>query len=179
MFEWIDQGWTVRGIATYLTSQHIPTDQGEIWDARSLRRIIDTRYLNLATNRPILAYGYLMVLDENNAAYTELSVSQLVYEKLDQGMDASKIAQFLKSNITRVCELFPLLIGVVLYFWCAGAFTFIGKGTPAPIDAPIFLVRSGPYRWVRNPMYLAGFSILIGEAILFHSLSLFGYLLLK
>ncbi len=74
--------------------------------------------------------------------------------------------------------LLPLLVGVVLYFWCAGAFTFIGKGTPAPIDAPIFLVRSGPYRWVRNPMYLAGFSILIGEAILFHSLLLIGYLLL-
>jgi protein-S-isoprenylcysteine O-methyltransferase Ste14 len=74
--------------------------------------------------------------------------------------------------------LLPLLIGVVLYFWCAGAFTFIGRGTPAPIDAPVFLVRSGPYRWVRNPMYLAGFSILIGEAILFHSLLLVGYILL-
>ena len=41
--------------------------------------------------------------------------------------------------------LLPLLLGVGLYFWCAGAFTFIGKGTPAPIDAPIFLVREGPY----------------------------------
>ncbi len=50
--------------------------------------------------------------------------------------------------------LLPLLVGVVFYFWCAGAFTFIGRGTPAPIDAPIFLVRSGPYQWVRNPMYL-------------------------
>lgn len=74
--------------------------------------------------------------------------------------------------------LFPLLIGVVLYFWCAGAFTFIGKGTPAPIDAPVFLVRSGPYRWVRNPMYIGVFSVLIGEAILFHSLLLVGYALL-
>src|SRR5260370_27290762 len=34
----------------------------------------------------------------------------------------------------------PLLLGVGLYLWCAGAFTFIGKGTPAPIDAPKFLV---------------------------------------
>src|SRR3989475_7795122 len=31
--------------------------------------------------------------------------------------------------------LLPLLLGVGLYLWCAGAFTFIGKGTPAPIDA--------------------------------------------
>jgi|SRR5216110_1421359 len=74
--------------------------------------------------------------------------------------------------------LLPLLVGVILYFWCAGAFTFTGRGTPAPIDAPIFLVRSGPYQWVRNPMYLAVFSVVIGEAILFHSLLLVGYLLL-
>jgi protein-S-isoprenylcysteine O-methyltransferase Ste14 len=74
--------------------------------------------------------------------------------------------------------LLPLLLGVGLYFWCAGAFTFIGKGTPAPIDAPIFLVREGPYQWVRNPMYLAVLSVIIGEAILFHSLLLAGYALL-
>lgn len=73
--------------------------------------------------------------------------------------------------------LLPLLLGVGLYFWCAGAFTFIGKGTPAPIDAPKFLVREGPYQWVRNPMYLAVLSVVIGEAILFHSLLLVGYAL--
>jgi protein-S-isoprenylcysteine O-methyltransferase Ste14 len=74
--------------------------------------------------------------------------------------------------------LLPLLVGEVLYFWCAGAFTFTGHGTPAPIDAPIFLVREGPYQWVRNPMYHAVLYILIGEAILFHSLLLAGYVLL-
>ena len=74
--------------------------------------------------------------------------------------------------------LLPLLLGVGLYFWCAGAFTFIGKGTPAPIDAPIFLVREGPYQWVRNPMYIAVLSTISGEAILFHSLLLVAYLLL-
>ena len=74
--------------------------------------------------------------------------------------------------------LLPLLLGVGLYFWCAGAFTFIGKGTPAPIDAPKFLVKEGPYQWVRNPMYLAVLSTISGEAILFHSLLLVGYALL-
>src|SRR5438045_3193185 len=74
--------------------------------------------------------------------------------------------------------LLPFFAGVILYFWCAGAFTFIGYGTPAPIDAPVFLVRSGPYRWVRNPMYIGVFSVLLGEVILFHSLLLVGYMLL-
>src|SRR5437588_7507419 len=74
--------------------------------------------------------------------------------------------------------LLPLLLGVGLYFWCAGAFAFIGKGTPAPIDAPIFLVRAGPYQWVRNPMYLAVLMTIIGEAILFRSVALVAYALL-
>lgn len=72
----------------------------------------------------------------------------------------------------------PLLPGVGLYLWCAGAFTLIGKGTPAPIDAPVILVNKGPYRWVRNPMYIAVLSVIIGEAILFRSFPLVEYALL-
>ncbi len=72
----------------------------------------------------------------------------------------------------------PLLLGVGLYLWCAGAFTLIGKGTPAPIDAPVILVNKGPYRWVRNPMYIAVLSVIIGEAILFRSFPLVEYALL-
>src|SRR5229473_318735 len=74
--------------------------------------------------------------------------------------------------------LLPLLLGVGFYFWCAGAFTFIGKVTPAPIDAPKFLVKEGPYQWVRNPMYIAVLSMVIGQAILFRSFLLVGYALL-
>ena len=73
--------------------------------------------------------------------------------------------------------LLPLLLGVGIYLWCAGAFTFIGKGTPAPIDAPKILVVQGLYRWVRNPMYVAVLSVVIGEAILFRSILLVGYAL--
>jgi len=73
--------------------------------------------------------------------------------------------------------LLPLLLGVGLYLWCAGAFTFIGKGTPAPIDAPRVLVVQGLYRWVRNPMYIAVLSVVIGEAILFRSILLVEYAL--
>ena len=74
--------------------------------------------------------------------------------------------------------LLPLLLGVGLYFWCAGAFTFIGKGTPLPLDAPRVLVIQGSYRWVRNPMYVAVLSVIIGQAILFQSFLLVGYALL-
>ena len=39
-------------------------------------------------------------------------------------------------------------------------------------------VKEGPYQWVRNPMYLTVLSVVIGEAMLFHSLLLIGYALL-
>jgi len=74
--------------------------------------------------------------------------------------------------------LLPIVLGIVIYLWCAGAFTFIGKGTPAPIDAPKNLVEAGPYQWVRNPMYVAVLSIVIGEALLFHSFLLVAYALI-
>ena len=72
----------------------------------------------------------------------------------------------------------PLLLGVGLYLWCAYVFTFLGKGTPAPLDAPILLVKAGPYQWVRNPMYLAVLAMVIGQAILFLSFLLVAYALL-
>lgn len=71
----------------------------------------------------------------------------------------------------------PIMAGVGLYLWCAAAFTFIGHGTPAPIDAPTVLVARGAYRWVRNPMYVAVLAVVIGEALLFRSLVLAGYAL--
>jgi len=54
-------------------------------------------------------------------------------------------------------------------FW---GFAIRGKGTPAPIDPPKKLVVDGPYRVVRNPMYWSVFLIMLGEAILFHSVPL-------
>jgi protein-S-isoprenylcysteine O-methyltransferase Ste14 len=74
--------------------------------------------------------------------------------------------------------LLPLLLGVALYCWCAGAFTFLGKRTPALIDVSRVLLKGGAYRWVRNPMYLAFLIVIIAEAILFRSFLLLGYALL-
>jgi protein-S-isoprenylcysteine O-methyltransferase Ste14 len=61
---------------------------------------------------------------------------------------------------------------------CVRVHRSLGKGTPAPLDAPIFLVKEGPYHWVRNPMDLAVLAMVIGQAILFRSFLLVGYVLL-
>jgi protein-S-isoprenylcysteine O-methyltransferase Ste14 len=58
-------------------------------------------------------------------------------------------------------------LGAALALWCVFAFALIGRGTPAPFDPPRRLVVRGPYRWVRNPMYL-GAAVALGAAALFY-----------
>lgn len=79
------------------------------------------------------------------------------------------------STFRFVIGIILILYGVMLYFWCAWSFTFAGKGTPAPFDAPKEMVATGAYKIVRNPMYLACVSVLIGEAIFFGSEALLIY----
>ncbi len=65
--------------------------------------------------------------------------------------------------------------GAAVALWCVLTFALEGKGTPAPFDPPRRLVTQGPYRFVRNPMYL-GAALALGSAALFYgSLPLLGY----
>lgn len=63
----------------------------------------------------------------------------------------------------------PLVLGASGYLACAWDFSFRGRGTPAPIDPPRFLVRGRLYRFVRNPMYVCVGLVLTGESLLFGS----------
>ena len=65
--------------------------------------------------------------------------------------------------------------GVGLYLCCLWVFAVVGRGTPGPWDPPRRLVAVGPYRWVRNPIYLAALLIVLGEAWLFGSAALLLY----
>jgi protein-S-isoprenylcysteine O-methyltransferase Ste14 len=59
--------------------------------------------------------------------------------------------------------------------WCWYEFVTRGRGTPMPIDPPRRLVVVGPYRYVRNPMYVAGLLVLLGQATLYGAVSLLWY----
>lgn len=64
----------------------------------------------------------------------------------------------------------PLIaIGAATLLWCIWDFFASGRGTISPIDPPKHLVVRGLYRYVRNPMYVAVVTILVGEAIFFRS----------
>ncbi len=72
----------------------------------------------------------------------------------------------------------PCGLGAVILLKCAWDFAVVGLGTPAPIDPPKFLVVSGLYRFVRNPMYVGVGLVLSSEALLFSSPGLLEYALL-
>ena len=65
--------------------------------------------------------------------------------------------------------------GVALYTWCVWKFATVGRGTPGLWDSPRRVVAAGPYRWVRNPIYLGALLIVLGEAWLFGSLAVLAY----
>ena len=70
----------------------------------------------------------------------------------------------------------PLIgAGIALYVSCVWVFAAVGRGTPGVWDAPRRFVAAGPYRWVRNPIYIAAVLIVSGEAWLFGSLGLLLY----
>ena len=54
-------------------------------------------------------------------------------------------------------------------------FALEGLGTPAPVAPTEKLVVGGVYRHVRNPMYVAVLSIILGQALIFSSWAVFIY----
>jgi acetyl esterase len=56
-----------------------------------------------------------------------------------------------------------LTLASALGIWAAVTMSTLGKGTPLPAAMPTALVIAGPYRWVRNPMAVAG--IVQGAAV--------------
>jgi protein-S-isoprenylcysteine O-methyltransferase Ste14 len=65
-----------------------------------------------------------------------------------------------------------VLVGAALGISCILSFVFIGKGTQAPFDAPRRLVIRGPYRVIRNPMYVGVVAVLAGVAVYYGSAAL-------
>jgi protein-S-isoprenylcysteine O-methyltransferase Ste14 len=63
-----------------------------------------------------------------------------------------------------------LILGAVLLAETFARFALQGRGTPAPIAPTKSLVVTGSYRFVRNPMYVAVVSLILGQALLLGSL---------
>ena len=65
-----------------------------------------------------------------------------------------------------------ILAGAALALTTVGFFILEGRGTPAVFDPPKRFVPHGPYRLVRNPMYIGGISVLFGWGLYLTSVSM-------
>lgn len=63
---------------------------------------------------------------------------------------------------TRVVGVLAGTLGALIVSACAVVFVARGRGTPAIFDPPRKFVATGPYKFVRNPMYIGGSVLLIG-----------------
>ena len=65
----------------------------------------------------------------------------------------------------RVVGVALLAAGIVVLVQAFVRFVLEGVGTPAPVAPTQQLVVGGPYRYVRNPMYLAVIAVIVGQAL--------------
>ncbi len=83
---------------------------------------------------------------------------------------------FLGFGFFRVIGVMLIIIGAAGLLESIARFAVKGRGTPAPFASPSTLVVSGLYRYVRNPMYVAIVAAILGQALLFGSIRVLGYM---
>ena len=84
---------------------------------------------------------------------------------------SSKTSLILRGCLAAVA----VLSGMVVLIGAFVRFVREGSGTPAPVAPTDRLVIGGMFRFVRNPMYLAVVTILLGQSVLFASTTLLIY----
>ena len=77
--------------------------------------------------------------------------------------------------LLRVVGGLLIVAGVIVLLDSFARFALQGVGTPAPVFPPRHLVVSGLYRYVRNPMYVAMVSAIVGQGLLFGDPRLLAY----
>ena len=116
---------------------------------------------------------------------TSLLLRNLVFTVLQPGLVAVVIPYYIldgETTLEKPWQLHTYLgiivfaLGLIVMLRCILQFALEGKGTLSPIDPTKRLVVRGLYRYSRNPMYVGVMMILIGEAIITKSATLWIYL---
>jgi protein-S-isoprenylcysteine O-methyltransferase Ste14 len=109
------------------------------------------------------------------ATYATLFIGLLLVFVPGRILERSAIVRPAQLGTVEYAGIAAGLAGGALALWCIVTFAVVGRGTPAPFDPPRRLVVQGPYRYVRNPMYLGAALALSGAAVFYRSAPLFGY----
>ncbi len=101
--------------------------------------------------------------------YATLFVALFLVVVPQRILTASGVGSVESIGALQVAGLTVVALGAALVLWCLVTFAFVGKGTAAPFDPPRQLVVAGPYRWVRNPIYIGAAVAMLGAALFFGS----------
>lgn len=85
---------------------------------------------------------------------------------------------FFGLEATRWVGFALIVIGLPVLLDSFVRFALEGLGTPSPAAPPEHLVVRGPYRYVRNPMYLAVVAITLGEGFVLGNSNVVWYALI-
>ncbi|MBI2685658.1 MAG: isoprenylcysteine carboxylmethyltransferase family protein [Acidobacteria bacterium] len=84
-------------------------------------------------------------------------------------------APFFGTPLVRVAGGMLLTLGILGLLDSFVRFALQGIGTPAPVFPTRHLVVTGLYRYVRNPMYVAVVSAILGQGLVFGNAALLRY----
>jgi protein-S-isoprenylcysteine O-methyltransferase Ste14 len=84
-------------------------------------------------------------------------------------------APLLGISLLRIAGILLLIPASFVLLDCFARFALQGLGTPAPVFPTKHLVVSGFYRYVRNPMYVAVVTLILGQGLLCGSASVLEY----
>jgi protein-S-isoprenylcysteine O-methyltransferase Ste14 len=116
--------------------------------------------------------GNVELFLKNLVLFVFLVVSALVIVPLGLVWLANSSMTF-SFGVLKFSGLILIGVGSVFMLNMFMCFALAGKGTPAPFAPPKRLVTKGLFRYVRNPGYIGGLMILVGEGIFLESYVVF------
>jgi protein-S-isoprenylcysteine O-methyltransferase Ste14 len=124
---------------------------------------------------PAQEAGLVIFILARAATYSSLFIGLLLIYLPERILSSAGISQPATIGFSQAAGILLGTFGAAVAVACILAFVAVGRGTPAPFDPPRRLVVRGPYRFVRNPMYLGAGLALTGAALFYQSAGLAGY----
>jgi protein-S-isoprenylcysteine O-methyltransferase Ste14 len=127
--------------------------------------------LNLVELGEVGVLQYFLFL-KNLVLFVFLVVSVLVVVPVGLVWLANGFLGF-SAGFLRLLGFVPVGVGLFFLLNMFVYFAVVGGGTPAPFDPPRKLVTQGLFRYVRNPGYIGGLLIILGEGFILESVLVF------